>query len=155
MSEEGATTMKVKINRLFTVAAVGLFSVVASALPAAAREAAKGHFTLPCEVRWQGATLPAGDYTFSFESLAPQTPMVLTGPNGTIFELGYINTSEPSSRTSVLILERHMGVYVVREADLASLGIDIRYNVPKQLREDKELAQQTATDRILVAMVTK
>jgi hypothetical protein len=147
--------MKVKINRIFTIAAVGLFSVVASALPTSAREAAKGHFTLPYEVRWQGATLPAGDYTFSFESLAPQTPMILSGPNGTIFELGYINTSEPSNRTSVLILERHKGVYVVREADLASLGIDIRYNVPKQLREDKELAQQPATDRILVAMVTK
>jgi hypothetical protein len=147
--------MNVKINRIFTVAAVGLFSVVASALPTSAREAAKGHFTLPFEVRWQGATLPAGNYTFSFESLASQTPMILSGPNGTIFELGHINTGEPSSRTSVLILERHKGVYVVREADLASLGVDIRYDVPKQLREDKELAQKTTTDRILVAMVTK
>jgi hypothetical protein len=147
--------MQVKINRLFSIAAVGLFSVVASALPAAAQEAAKGHFTLPCEVRWQGANLPAGNYTFSFESLAPQSPMILTGPNGTIFELGHIDTNEPSSRASVLILERHKGVYVVREADLASLGIDIRYNVPKQLREDRELAEQPATDRILVAMVTK
>lgn len=147
--------MQVKINRLFTIAAVGLFSVVASALPTSAREAAKGHFTLPFEVRWQGATLPAGDYTFSFESLTAQTPMVLSGPNGTIFELGYINSSEPSNRKSVLILERHKGVYVVREADLASLGIDIRYDVPKQLRESKELAQVPTTDRILVAMVTK
>jgi hypothetical protein len=147
--------MKVKTNRLFTVAAVGLFSVVASALPAAAHEAAKGHFTLPCEVRWQGANLPAGNYTFWFESLAPQSPMILTGPNGTIFELGYINASKPSSRASVLILERHEGVYVVREADLASVGIDIRYSGPKQSREDKELAERPATDRILVAMVTK
>ena len=146
--------MKINMNRVFTIAAVGLFSVVASALPTSAREAAKGHFTLPYEVRWQGATLPAGDYTFSFASLAPQTPMVLSGPNGTVFELGYINTSEPSSRTSVLILERHKGVYVVREADLASLGMDIRYDVPKHLREDKELAQGPA-DRILVAMVVK
>jgi hypothetical protein len=146
--------MKINMNRVFTIAAVGLFSVVASALPTSAREAAKGHFTLPYEVRWQGATLPAGDYTFSFASLAPQTPMVLSGPNGTIFELGYINTSEPSSRTSVLILERHKGVYVVREADLASLGMDIHYDVPKHLREDKELAQGPA-DRILVAMVVK
>lgn len=149
--------MQVKINRLFTIAAVGLFSVVASALPTSAREVAKGHFTLPFEVRWQGATLPAGDYTFSFESLAAQSPMVLSGPNGRIFQLGHINTSEPSDRKSVLILERHKGVYVVREADLASLGIDIRYDVPKQLREskDKELAQVPTNDRVLVAMVTK
>src|ERR1700759_953773 len=83
---ERSTTMKINMNRVFTIAAVGLFSVVASALPISAREAAKGHFTLPYEVRWQGATLPAGDYTFSFASLAPQTPMVLSGPNGTIFE---------------------------------------------------------------------
>ena len=31
--------MKININRIFTIAAVGLFSVVASALPTSAREA--------------------------------------------------------------------------------------------------------------------
>ena len=147
--------MKVQFNCLFTIAAVGLFSVAASALPAAAQEAVKGHFTLPCEVRWQNANLPAGEYTFVLMSRSAESPMTVTGPNGSVFELGHVDSNQPSGRPSVLILEQRGGTYFVREADLTGVGIQIRYNVPKQSRSEKELAQAAPAGRVLVAMVTK
>ena len=146
--------MKVQFNRLFAIVAVGLFSVAATALPAAAQEAVKGHFALPCEVRWQNANLPAGEYTFVLASRSAESPIMVTGPNGSVFELGHVDNYEPSNRPSVLILEQRGGTYYVREADLAGVGIQIRYNVPKQSRSDKELAQGSSTGQIFVATVT-
>ena len=147
--------MKSQITRMFSFVAVALFSVVACALPASAHEAVKGHFTLPYQVRWQGASLPAGDYTFSLESLAGQSPMTLRGPNGAMFQLGHISAGQPSEKASVLILEWRDGAYFVREMDLSNLGVQIRYDVPKQARSDKQLAHAPAAERILVAMVTE
>jgi hypothetical protein len=147
--------MKVQFNRLFATVAIGLFSVAVSALPAAPQEAVKGHFTLPCEARWQNAILPAGEYTFVLTSRSAESPMTVTGPNGSVFELGHVDTNQPSGRPSVLILEQRGGTYFVREADLAGLGIQIRYNVPKQSRGEKELAQASNSGQILVAMATK
>lgn len=147
--------MKVQFTRLFTIAAVGLLSVAASALPAAAQEAAKGHFTLPYEVRWQNANLPAGEYTFVLTSRSAESPMTVNGPNGSVFELGHVDTTRPSGRPSVLILERRGRSYFVREADLAGIGIQIHYNVPKQARSDKELAKTSTSGQILVAITTK
>jgi hypothetical protein len=147
--------MKVPVNRLFATAAIGLFSIAASALPAAAQEAVKGHFTLPHEVRWQNANLPAGEYTFSLTNRSAESPMTVTGPNGSVFELGHVSAGEPSDRPSVLILEWRDRTYFVREVDLSNAGIQIRYNVPKQSRSDRQLAEAPTAGRVLVAMVTK
>jgi hypothetical protein len=146
--------MKAQVNRLFAIAAIGLFSVAVSALPAAAQDAVRGRFTLPHSVRWQGATLPAGDYTFSLPSLAATTPTIVTGPNGSVFELAHINSYFRSESPSVLILEQRNGAYYVRELDLSEVGVQILYRVPKQRRDDEPLAQAPATtEKVLVAMV--
>src|ERR1700740_3098994 len=54
--------MKSNRIRIFAYAVLGLFAICASARPAAA-QAFKGSFTLPAEVRWQSAALPARDST--------------------------------------------------------------------------------------------
>ena len=146
--------MKVQ-NRLFVIAAIGLLSVAASALPAVAQDAVRGHFTLPHQVRWQNSNLPAGDYTFSLPSLAPFSAMTITGPDGSVLEVAHVNSGRRSDGPSVLILEQHNGTYFVREMDLSEISVQIRYNVPKQSRNDEPLAQAPTTEKILVAMANK
>ena len=51
--------MKSLRNRMLFIAAFALAAVCASAIPVSAQNAFQGSFTLPHEVQWQNATLPA------------------------------------------------------------------------------------------------
>jgi hypothetical protein len=145
-----------KVNRFFTVSAIAAFALVASTLPAAAQDAIRGSFKLSQEVKWQNATLPAGEYTFKMNSTSATAPVFINGPRGTIIELSHINSIPASDRQSVLVLENHGGTLFVREMDLASLGVQIRYSIPKAARTETQLAKESgSTERILIAMSTK
>ena len=145
--------MKISLNRLFATAALGLLSVAASALPVAAQGRFEGHFTLPCEVRWQNATLPAGDYTFTLPSVSYQSAMVVSGPEGSIFEIPREVSTRLVDGRNVLILEQHDGTYFVREMDL-SVG-QLKYRMPKTFESEKLLAKTAAPQQIIIAMVIK
>jgi hypothetical protein len=148
--------MKIHMNRLFTIAAIGFITVCASAMPAAAQNRVKGSFTLSHEIRWQNATLPAGDYTFSMQSAKRMSPMIVTGPNGSVFELASVISESKASGRSVLMLERCGGTFFVSEMDLAGVGLRFRYHVPEIPRDEQELAQGPAsTEQVLIAMVKK
>jgi hypothetical protein len=61
--------MKIKIARSvtrLTLCAVALLATSLFGSPANAQSDFHGKFTLPCEVRWGQAVLPAGDYTLTF-----------------------------------------------------------------------------------------
>ena len=139
-------------TRLFTVAAIGFLAACAFVTPASAQNAIQGHFTLSHEIRWQNANLPAGDYTFRLESRAKA--MKVTGPNGSVFELPAV-IDDKSEGHSVLKLERHGGIFYVRELNLPDCDIQLTYAVPKTPKDDQELAQGPVTEQILVAMVQK
>jgi hypothetical protein len=152
----GETTMKNHFNRLFAVAVIGILSTCVSAIPAAAQNQIKGSFTLSHEIRWQNANLPAGDYTFTMSSRTKMSPMVVTGPNGSVFQMASVISDSKAGGRSALILERQGGTYVVREMDLAEVGLQIRYHVPQLPGNEKELAQgPAATEQVLIAMDTK
>jgi hypothetical protein len=73
---------------LFAVTAIGFLAACAFVTPASAQNAIQGHFTMSHEVRWQNANLPAGDY--SFKAASRTSPMIVTGPNGSVFELASV-----------------------------------------------------------------
>jgi hypothetical protein len=135
--------------RMLAVAAVALTAVCASAVSASA-QAVKGSFTLPNEVRWQGNTLPAGDYTFEMKSTAVPSTITLNGPDGCAFIMALVANGDDSKGKSALIIERRGYHSFVRELYLAQIGVRLRYHVPKAPK-DVELAQVT-TETILVAM---
>lgn len=135
-------------HRLFTVAAIGFLTACASVIPAFAQNGIVGHFTLSHEIRWQNANLPAGDYTFKAESRT--SPMIVSGPNGSVFELASI-VDHKSEGPSVLKLERRGGTFYVRELDLPQVDMQFRYSVPT-MPKDEELAQGPVTEQVLVAM---
>jgi hypothetical protein len=139
--------------RALIIVAFALTAVFASAVPASAQVAFQGKFTLSHQVRWQKATLPAGNYTFEIQSLA--TPrIVLRGPNGPQFINGFI-TDQMAVGQSMLIVENHGTESCVTELRLAPIGRSLRYSVPKAPK-DVELAQGPVTrERITVAVNVK
>jgi hypothetical protein len=144
--------MKVQLSRIFTVAAIGFCAACVSAIPASAQNI-NGSFTVSHEIRWQNATLPAGHYTFYRQSTARRSALIVTGPNGSVFELASVVSERKADGPSVLILERRDGTFFVSELDLTGMGLQLEYNVPNVPRNEKELAQGPAsTEQILVAM---
>jgi hypothetical protein len=142
--------MKSLRNRILAIAVLGLAVVAANAVPAAAQSAFQGSFTLPTDVRWQNATLPAGHYTFWMKSTATPSQIELRGPKGAFILANTASISEPGGR-SVLVIEHRGTSRVIRELYLAPIGMRLRYSVPK-LPKTEELAQgPSVTEEVLVA----
>ena len=111
--------MKSLRYRMLVVSAVALAAVCTNAVSAVAQNAFHGSFTLPAEVRWQGATLPAGDYTLTMKSVTAPNLIVLEGPNGSSFVSAIVGDRDKISGPSVLIVEHRAGKSSVRELYMA------------------------------------
>jgi len=141
-------------NRMLVIASFALAAIFASATPAAAQQAFKGSFTLTHEVRWQKATLPAGDYTFEIKSVSVPSLITLKGPNGSSF-IPALVANDRVSEQSMLVIETHGSISAVTELRLSSIGRTLRYAAPKAPK-DVELAQGPVTrEQVLVAMKAK
>jgi len=146
--------MKSLRNHMLVIASFALAAVGASAIPAPAQDVCKGSFTLPREVRWQNATLPAGDYTFEMKSLGAPSLITVKGPDGSHFITALV-ADQKASAQSMLIIENRGNTSTVRELRLSAIGRSLRYAVPKAPKE-VEVAQAPATsEQILVAMNVK
>jgi hypothetical protein len=141
-------------NRMLVIATFALAAVCASATPAAAQGVYKGSFILPHEVRWQNATLPAGDYTFELKSLSVPSLITLNGPKG--YQLiPALVANEKDSEQSMLVIETRGSISAVTELHLSGIGRTLRYAAPKAPK-DVELAQGPVTrEQVLVAMKAK
>src|ERR1700682_824995 len=123
--------MKSHLTRMLAIAAIGLFTVCASATPASAQNAFKGAFTLPSDVRWQGTNLPAGHYTFSLKSVSLPAQLVVTGANGSVFIVTSATDDRANGEQSFLTVERHGATSFIREMYLAGIAMDLHYGVPR------------------------
>jgi hypothetical protein len=142
--------MKSIRNRVLAIVAVGIAALCVNARPASA-QAVRGHFTLPNEVRWQEATLPAGDYTFSIKTVSGPAQMELQGPNGGTFIVALTSSRADISGKSALILEYHSGTRVVREMYIAPIGVRFEYFVPKGANGRQIAQEPVLTEQILIA----
>jgi hypothetical protein len=139
--------------RVLIVVAFALSAVFANAVPASAQVAYQGSFTLPHQVRWQKATLLAGNYTFEIRSLASPR-LLLRGPNGPQFISAVVADQRPVDQ-SMLVIENRGSESCVTELRLAHVGRSIRYPMPKA-HKDVELAQGPVTrEKITVAVNVK
>src|SRR3984893_18918365 len=107
--------MKSFQNRILAIAGVGLFAICASAIPSAAQSVCGGNFTLSHEVRWQGATLPAGEYTFSMKSVETPSRITLHGPNGVAFISALVADRDNISDRSIMTIVDRGGKSMGRE----------------------------------------
>jgi hypothetical protein len=153
LSFERRTTMKSNFSRILTVTAIALIAVCASAAPASAQGVFKGSFTLSEDVRWSGATLPAGDYSFVLKSAALPCQIALQGPNGGAFILTPSTDKRDDGETSRLTIERRGATRFVSDIYLADLGLHLRYQAPSLPKGERMLAQGPAsTEQVLIAM---
>ncbi len=98
--------------------------------------------------------MPAGNYTFQMKSVASPSRILLKGPNGYQFVSALV-ADEKASEQSMLVIENRGNRSTVSELRLSSIGLRLRYAVPKAPK-DVELAQGPVTrEEILVARNVK
>jgi hypothetical protein len=105
-----------------------------------------GRFTLPHEVRWQNAMVPAGDYSFTLQSVGPSEMLRLRKLSGApaSFML-MVNDTEvgTDSDTARIRLASKSGVSYVSTMNLPQSDVALHFAAP---RVEKEIAQiQTAS----------
>jgi hypothetical protein len=145
-------TMKTNFTRIVAIATLGLIAICATASSASAQNAFQGKFTLPNDVRWANASLPAGDYTFSLSSATMSGHVFLQGPNGGAFILTSVTDKRDEGDSSKLTIERRGGISFVRSMYLADLGVELTYPAPKTPKKDVELAQgPVSIEQVLIA----
>jgi hypothetical protein len=155
-SQERRNIMKTNISRILTIAAIALVTICASATPASAQAAFRGNFTLPNDVRWAGAVLPAGDYKFDLKSVGLPARITLWGPNGGAFVTTSATDQKNDGDMSVITIQRRGGMRFVSDIYLADLGLHLHYKAPSIPKSEQELAQGPAsTEQVLIAMAKK
>jgi hypothetical protein len=148
--------MKSNFSRILAIATLGLIAVCASANPASAQSAFKGSFTLPNDVRWGNATLPAGDYTFSLKSRSLPAQISVQGPANVGFIMTSVTDKRDSGESSNMTIERRGNTRFVHDLYLADLGVHLIYPMPSVPKAERELAQGPAsTEHVLIAMAKK
>ena len=144
--------MKTKFTRIVAIATFALIAICASASSVSAQNVFQGKFTLPNDVRWAGASLPAGDYTFSLNSTTKSGRVFLHGPDGGAFISASMTDNRNAGDSSKLTIEHRGGISFVRSMYLADLGVELAYRAPETPKKDVELAKApVSTEQVLIA----
>jgi hypothetical protein len=127
-------------NLVLALASAFIFAGAASAQ----LRAYTGNITLPFDVRWGGATLPAGDYTVELDE--PQSFCIVRVFRGTksvalIRSKGY---SMQSSGANALIVVRGSAGATVRDLSLPGIGVVLHYTPHKPGRTSPVVERETA-----------
>lgn len=127
--------------RRFEILSLAILALVLAAQSASAQSAAAGKFTLPNEVRWGRATLPAGDYSFTIGSVNGASMLTLRNENRDVALIMAQSHDAQSSGGNELIVTQGS----VRELRLPDFGYTFFYPASKPARgsveEEREMAQ--------------
>ncbi len=92
-----------------------------------------GRLTLPFAARWGEALLPAGDYSFTIDSLGGRHFLLIQGSAGALVAPGFL-TAGPEApdvpEESALIAVRQRGSYTVRALRLSAEGLWLTLSFP-------------------------
>jgi hypothetical protein len=101
-----------------------------------------GSFTLPHDVLWQNAEVPAGEYRFTLQPVGPSAMLKLTKMSGTTacFML-LVNDSDTAdgSETARLVIRSKSGSSYVSSMTLPQFEVTLHFAAPKN--PEKEVAQ--------------
>ena len=120
--------------------------------PARAQAGFQGKFTLPYEVQWGKATLPAGDYVINYAG--PGMPMFVVRDAHSFKTVAFervVNREDCASGTSALLIDTRGTERVVYSLRIAELGQVIAYDSSREHRRAVEEARQTQAVPVLVA----
>jgi hypothetical protein len=101
----------------------------------------QGKFTLPAETRWGQATLPAGEYSFTLDSVTPSCPLRIRRGNTNVGMFFATVQGQNYSGHAELRVEKG----TVRALNLPKLGMVYEYapqhRTPPTATEEREIAQ--------------
>jgi len=124
----------------FAFAAVLSLSAIAFTPATASAQTARGSFTLPHDVRWQNASVPAGEYQFTLDSKGPSQLMTLRRIDGNrvSFMLLVNDTiSASSGNLDRLVLVPREGKTLVKSLELPYYGMTLNFAVPSAGTENE------------------
>lgn len=114
---------------------------------ACAQEPARGKFTLTHEVRWGSATIPAGEYQFSYNAENASAVLTLSKLSGTrasyMMLVPMIEGSKPSDVNRLVLASSPEGTYVAA-MELPDFGMTLHFPTPSRATE-KQLAKAVTT----------
>jgi hypothetical protein len=135
---------------------LGLFVFLAASAASAQSEAYRGKFTLPMSVRWGTAVLQAGDYTFSLNSSALHSVLIVRADSdqSAVIVLPSSYSDHVTSENSSLLIVRSGGKATIRRLHLKEASVDFFYRPTKG--EAPMIAQQPELiQRVPVLLASK
>ena len=123
-----------------TVRMLAIFTLAICAFTATANaQSVTGRFTLPYEVHWGTATLPAGEYTITMDSLDSAT--LVQSANSNISFYTSIPVAQDSTKGSAsLLITSFQGEHRVRSMNLPQYRRSVIYE-PMNKAEREQLAK--------------
>jgi len=111
---------------------------------ASAQEPARGQFTLPHDVHWQNALVPAGEYRFSYQADGAMGMLTLSRVSsgrraGFLFLVSNTDEAKPSDVSRLVLESTREGSYVTT-MQLPEFGMTLHFPVPSHTTE-KQIAK--------------
>jgi hypothetical protein len=127
--------------KAFTKVGVAALALGALATSGNAQNVYQGKFTLPFETHWGGATLPAGDYTFTMSSASSDYRLIIRGQVNAIIMAATTDDRAVADHAQ-LNLVNIADVETVQTFDAPELGRTLVYFTPTQKHAGRKEAHQ-------------
>ena len=128
--------------KLFSKLGVAALALGTLAASGNARTVYQGKFTLPFETHWGGATLSAGDYTFTMDSASSSYRLYIHGQAGDAIIMASAADEKVVSGHAQLNLMDIADVQNVNTFEAPELGLTFSYATPKQNPMGRKEARQ-------------
>jgi hypothetical protein len=128
--------------KLFTKLGVAALALGALATSGNAQTVYQGKFTLPFETHWAGATLPAGDYSFTMASASAPYRIYIHGQAGNAIVVAASVDRKVVSGVPQLNLVDLADTENVETFEAPELGLTLTYWTPKQTHVGRKEAHQ-------------
>jgi len=131
--------------KLLTKLGAATLALGALAISGNAQNAYQGKFTLPFEIHWGSATLPAGDYTFTLPSNIAPYRLYIQGLGVSAIIQAATADQEVASERPHLNLVDVADVQTVQTFEAPELAATFIYSTPKQKHMGPKEARQKTT----------
>jgi hypothetical protein len=141
-----------RISRIVTNLVLALAGAFIFAGVANAQVVCAGKFTLPFEARWDRAVLPAGDYSFTLDSVEPFARIQLYRGTKAVALIQSGAYDEVSSGASALTVVSDSAGNTVRDLSLPEIGMVFHY-APHKSRQASAAAEREISQTLPVTSV--
>src|SRR5215472_9504971 len=132
--------MKTMINsRRIAGVVLAIVAVLTCSGLASAQAATVGAFVLPFDVQWNGATLPAGQYTFTLQSVQFGGLLLIRDAHGNGKMLVVTDGIGVRPKHNSLTIVRRKGNWYVASLALEPIDTTLKYSVPSQTNAEREI----------------